>query len=76
MEKSQEKSPRKKMVGGVSRPAFQEEVGNGPRFLGCPCWVCLAGLARSRSANLSDVAVLVKSKDSGVRALHSILLCS
>lgn len=31
MENSQEKSPREKVMCGVSGPTFQEEVGNGPR---------------------------------------------
>lgn len=48
-------------------------MGQEPRFLGCPCRVCLAGLARSRSTNVSDAAVLVKNKDSRVRVLGLIL---
>lgn len=48
-------------------------MGQEPRFLGCPCRVCLAGLARSRSTNVSDAAVLVKNKDSRGRVLDLIL---
>lgn len=48
-------------------------MGQEPGFLGCPCRVCLAGLARSRSTNVSDAAVLVKNKDSRVRVLDLIL---
>lgn len=31
MEKDQEKSPREKVVCGVSGPTFQEEVSHGPQ---------------------------------------------
>lgn len=48
-------------------------MGQELRLLGCPCRVCLAGLARSRSTNISDAVVLVKNKDSRVRVLGLIL---
>lgn len=53
--RSVRKSPlERKWSVGARGPHFRRRWGMGPRFLGGQRRVCLAGRARSRSANFSD----------------------